>query len=279
MHIRSSGKIFIFMLLVFFNSCQKSEETNMKNQTNIIFLHHSTGRFIWYGGLSKIPRKLGFAGDVEKWFDRYNRENNKNYNIEELFFPKKEPYGRRNYPFDYYNIWVRNAGDKLYKEEPTLEILTKRYDVIIFKHCFPVSSIKEDTINPDINADIRTLTNYKLQYEALKKKMLEFPKTKFIIWTPPALIQTQTYKEEAERANEFSEWVKTVWDTKDDNIFLWDFRDLQVEGGLYFKNEFALDANDSHPNRKFSETVAPYFCKRIVDVIEGSGDIASLTGK
>ena len=70
-----------------------------------------------------------------------------------------------------------------------------------------------------------------------------------------------------------------MWDVKDDNIFLWDFRELQVEGGLFFKNEFAVSANDSHPNSEFSKTVAPYFCKRIVDVIEGRGDIGNLTGK
>ena len=34
---------------------------------------------------------------MEKWFDKYNQKNDKNYNIAELFFPKKEPYGRRNY--------------------------------------------------------------------------------------------------------------------------------------------------------------------------------------
>ena len=202
-----------------------------------------------------------------------------NYNIEELFFPKKEPYGRRNYPFDYYNIWVKNAGDQPYKEEPTLEILTKKYDVIIFKHCFPVSSIKADSLSSDINSDIKTLSNYKLQYEALKRKMLEFPKTKFIIWTPPALLKIHTHKEQAERANEFSDWIKNVWDDKGDNIFLWDFRELQVESGLYFKSEYALDTNDSHPNRKFSEIVVPYFCRRIVDVIEERGDSSSLTGK
>ncbi len=178
MSIENLGKFFFISLLLFFNSCKNSEGIKMENQTNIIFLHHSTGRFIWNGGLSKIPSKLGFAGDVEKWFEKYNEENNKNYNIEELFFPKNEPYGRRNYPFDYYNIWVKNAGDQPYKEEPTLEILTKKYDVIIFKHCFPVSGIEEDTINPDINTDISTLTNYKLQYKALKKKMLEFPRDK-----------------------------------------------------------------------------------------------------
>ena len=270
---------FFFLAVLLFNSCKNSEDIRMENQTNIIFLHHSTGRFIWYGGVGKIPRKLGFDGDVEKWFDRYNEKHDKNYKIAELFFPKDKPYGRKNYPFDYYNIWVKNAGDRVYKEEPTLEILTKKNDVMIFKHCFPVSSIQEDSINPDINSDIRTLANYKLQYEALKNKMHEFPKTKFIIWTPPALLQIDTHKEEAERAKEFSEWIKNVWDEKGDNIFLWDFRELQVEGDLFLKKEYALDLNDSHPNREFSKTVAPYFCRRIVDVIEGNGDITSLTGK
>ena len=251
----------------------------MENQTNIIFLHHSTGRCIWNGDLSKIAKKLGFDGDVENWFDKYNNKNGKNYKITESDFPKKSPYGWNNYPYDYYNIWVKNAGDKPFKEEPTLEILTKQYDVIIFKHCFPVSNIKADSANPDIDSDIKTLGNYKLQYEALKKKLLEFPETKFILWTPTALVESRTSKDEAERANEFSEWVKTVWDTKDDNIFLWDFRELQVEGGLFFKNEFAVSANDSHPNSEFSKTVAPYFCKRIVEVTEGRGDITSLSGK
>ena len=267
-----------FSLLIFY-SCKNTEDTKMENQTNIIFLHHSTGRNIWNGELSKIKNKLGFDGDVENWFDNYNKENSKNYKITENDFPKKTPYGWNNYPYDYYNIWVKNAGDKPFKEEPTLEILTMQYDVIIFKHCFPVSNIKADTANPDIDSDIKTLANYKLQYEALKKKLLEFPETKFIVWTPTALVEDRTSKDEAERATQFSEWVKTVWDTKDDNIFLWDFRELQVEGGLFFKNEYAVNENDSHPNSKFSHNVSSYFGKRIVNVIEGNGDITSLTGK
>jgi hypothetical protein len=267
-----------FSLLIFY-SCKNTEDTKMENQTNIIFLHHSTGRSIWNGDLSKIAKKLGFNGDVENWFDEYNKKNGKNYKIIDSDFPKKSPYGWNNYPYDYYNIWVKNAGEKPFKEEPTLEILTKQYDIIIFKHCFPVSSIKADTANPDIDSDIKTLANYKLQYEALKKKLLEFPETKFIVWTPTALVENRTSKDEAERATQFSEWVKTVWDIKGDNIFLWDFRKLQVEGGLFFKNEFAVSRNDSHPNSEFSKTVATYFCKRIIDVTEGRGDITSLTGK
>jgi hypothetical protein len=250
----------------------------MGNDANIIFLHHSTGRCIWNGELSKIKIKLGFDGEVINWFDKYNEENNTTYKITENDFPKKSPYGWANYPYDYYNIWVKNAGNKPFKDEPTLEILTKQYDLIIFKHCFPVSNIKSDTGSSDINSDKKTLANYKLQYDALKNKLLEFPKTKFIVWTPTALVENNTNNDEAERANEFSEWLKTVWDTKEDNIFLWDFRALQVEGGLFFKNEYAISENDSHPNSEFSSKVAPFFCKRIVDVLKGKGDLSNMTG-
>lgn len=258
--------------------CNNPEENKMSDQTNIIFLHHSTGKRIWRGDVSKIASTLGFNGDVSKWFDNYNKSNNKNFKISETNFPKESPYGWKNYPYDYYNIWVKNAGNKPFNEEPTLEILTAKYDVIIFKHCFPVSNIKPNESTADINSELKTLDNYKLQYNALKEKMLQFPDSKFIIWTPTAQVERKTNKEEAERANEFSEWVKTEWDVKGDNIYLWDFRALQVEGSLYFKNEYADGPTDSHPNEKFSHLIAPYFCKRVVDIIEDEGDSSSLTG-
>lgn len=250
-----------------------------KKEIKIIFLHHSTGQVIWDGGLSKFARKLGFEGDVKKFFKKHNAEYNTNYIIAETYFPKSSPYGWNNYPYDYYNIWVKNAGNEPYKEEPTLEMLTGQYDVIIFKHCFPISRIQADGTNPELNSDEKTVANYKLQYEALKKKMNGFPNTKFILWTPTALVEKATNKDEADRAREFSEWVKNVWDTPDDNIFLWDFRSLQSEDGLYFRNTYSASSTDSHPNRKFSQTVAPYFCNRIINVIEGNGDETSLTGK
>ncbi len=279
MFFKNTIKIIFIFAVTFFLSCNKSEEMNMENQRNIIFLHHSTGKCIWEGGLTKFGKKLGFDPDVVEWFDDYNKDNKKNYKIQEMDFPKNSPYGWNNYPYDYYNIWVKNAGELPYQEEPTLEMLTKKYDVIVFKHCFPVSAIQADTTTPNIDSDQKTLGNYKLQYQALKKKLSEFPNTKFILWTPTALVENETNKEEAERANQFSDWAKTEWDNKDDNIFLWDFRDLQVEGGSFFKNEYAENENNSHPNAKFSKTVAPYFCKRIVDVIEGRGDNTNLTGK
>lgn len=274
--------IFIITLLItaiLLAGCQDKEESNVGEQTKIVFLHHSTGQVVWDAGLSRVTKKLGLDSDVQKWFKKYNSQNGTHYLITETAYPKKTPYGWKNYPYDYYNIWVKNAGDQPYMEEATLEILTRDYDVIVFKHCFPVSAVKADSNSPDIDSDVKTLGNYQLQYEALKKKLYEFPQTKFILWTPTALVEQATNAEDAQRASEFTEWVKTVWDTPGDNIFLWDFRSLQTEGGLYLKDSYAAGATDSHPNAAFAKTVAPYFCNRIVTVIEGEGDKASLTGQ
>jgi hypothetical protein len=272
--------LFLSLTIIFiFYSCNNSEESTMGTPVNIIFLHHSTGGIIWKGGLSGIARRLGFDGDVRRWFNNFNKRNEKNYLITEASFPKETPYGWRNDPYDYYNIWVENAGNKPYKEEPTLEMLTGKYNVIVFKHCFPVSNIEPDTTAPDIKSVKRTLGNYKLQYNALKEKMHQFPKNKFIVWTPPAQVKSNTNEEEAIRAQEFSNWVKLEWDIKGDNIFIWDFRELETEGSLYLKDSYADSPTNSHPGKNFAEHVAPYFCQRIVDVIEGRGDSSSLTGK
>lgn len=271
-------KYFLILITISLISCDSIKEIEMKKQTRIIFLHHSTGNRIWRGALSKIADKLGLSGDVEKWFNNYNKKKNVNYIIKEREFPKASPYGWNNFPFDYYNIWVKNAGSSHYLGEPTLELLTKDYDVIIFKHCFPVSNMQESNSKADINSPEKTLNNYKLQYQAIKKKLLEFRSTKFLIWTPTAQLESQTNINEAQRAREFYEWVKNVWDTEGDNIFLWDFRKLQTEESLFFKDEYAETLNNSHPNKIFSSKVYPYFCKRIVDVIENRGDSTSRTG-
>jgi len=245
---------------------QVLKDQGSKNGTNIIFLHHSTGKIIWDGG-------------VEEWFKNYNRTNKVNYSIVEQNFPKETPYGWKNYPFDYWNIWVKHASEEPYKKEPTLEMITKQYDIVIWKHCFPVGDIKEDTGESNINSEIKSLENYMIQYEALKEKMKKFNQTKFIVWSIPALVEKKTTEEKASRAKEFYNWVKNEWDQKGDNIYLWDFYELETEGGLYLKNEYAQSQENSHPNKIFSEKVAPYFCQRIVDVIEDRADESSLTGK
>ncbi len=134
-------------------------------------------------------------------------------------FPPVDPYPWKNYPYDYWNIWVRHAGSAAYMTEPTLEMLTGTYQVIVFKHCFPVSNIQADGVS-DVGSEGRTLVNYRLQYNALKAKLRSFPRTRFIVWTGAALRAADTSPEKADRAKQFFDWVKNTWDEKGDNIYV-----------------------------------------------------------
>ena len=258
---------------------------------NIIFLHHSTGSVIWRGAqasfafraANKISCKLAGWCDIKPripaLFEQCDPDHKRNYRIEEKAFPKKAPYGWHNYPYDYYNLWVKHAGNQPFLEEPTLEMLTKQYQVIIFKHCFPVCNIKADNGSPDINSDYKSLANYKVQYLALRDKLQQFPGTKFIVWTGAALVKEEASEDEAKRAQEFFRWVKEEWDLPNDNVFLWDFYQLQTEGGLYFKEGYAASPRDSHPNGEFAGKAAQMFFNRIIDVIENDGKGTTLTGE
>ena len=278
--------LFSIILLI---SCEQGKKSS---DMNIIFLHHSTGRVIWNGGntpskitqlagkfSTRLESTLNTQAKLRQLFKEYNKEHNTRYSITEKIFPKTVPYGWNNFPYDYYNIWVKNEGDEPYMEEPTLEMLTRDYQIIIFKHCFPVSNILADQDSADINSDIKTLSNYKLQYEALRDKLHTFPETRFILFTGAAQVQSAITGDEAGRAKEFFKWVTEQWDLPGDNIYIWDLYSLQTEGGLYFKDEYAASPQDSHPNDEFAGNVVKLLFNRIIDVIENIGEGTHLTGK
>lgn len=238
-------------------------QTDM-GDAKIILLHHSTGKAVWDGG-------------VAVWFNSYNTTNNTNYNISETYFPR-DGYDWSNNPYDYWNIWVNHAGSELYSNQKTLEILTQEYDVIIWKHCFPVSHIHENT-GADITSEHPSLENYKLQYNALKEKMKSFPNTRFIVWTGAVELEVNLPEEQAQRTKTFFNWVKNEWDTSGDNIYVWDFYQLETDGGLYLRPEYASGSEDAHPNSTLSEKVTPLLSNRIVNVIKGKGDSTNITGE
>jgi len=279
--------LLLYIIIIIISCRQGTNSSDM----NIIFLHHSTGEYIWDGkppslfkkALRKVSPEFSDCYFNKKallpsLMKEYNKNNDKNYYIEELDFPTS-PYGWNNNPFDYYNIWVNNAGEKPFMEEPTLEILTKDYQVIIFKHCFPASNIQADLDLPDINSYTSTLSNYKLQYNALRDKMHEFPDSKFILWTGAVQVRSKISEDEAIRANEFFRWVIDEWDLPGDNIYLWDFYGLQTEGSMYFLDDYANSSTDSHPNKEFASRVAVLLFKRIIDVIENGGTETLQTGE
>jgi len=253
----------------------------------IIFLHQSTGEIIWLGseptlltrGARRINPKLGKIvtrkGNLQKLFEDYNLNNEDKYLIEEMRFPENTG----NFPYNYYNIWIKNAGNEPYNGDPTLEMLTQDYQVIIFKHCYPVSNIINDQDSADINSNLKTISNYKLQYLALRDKLHEFPSTKFILFTGAVQVKANITDDEAERTREFFNWVRKEWDLPGDNIYLWDLYNLQTEGDLYLKDKYATSANNSHPNEEFARNAVKLLFNRIIDIIENEGEGTQLTGK
>ena len=236
------------------NENNKAKPSQESNNVRIVFLHHSTGGRIWDGGVPQLIKE-------------YNLNNGTNYQISEQCYPSTEGgYPWSNYPYDYYNLWVKHTGDSQDRKELNLDQIAANYDVIIFKHCFPVSEIKADRGKPDINSNRKSLENYKLQYNTLKDRMLQFPDKKFIVWTGAALSEDSTTPEQAKRSKEWTNWIRNEWDKTGDNIFIFDFEQLEAEGGLYLK--YPSQNKDSHPDTNFSKTAASEFVKKIIEVIQ-----------
>jgi hypothetical protein len=233
----------------------------------ILYLHHSTGGVIWNSGSHTVPGELA----------AYNSAKGTHYEIAEQTYPLTNAgYPWANYPYDYWNLWVNHTGTSMDQSELNLDMVVQNYDVIVFKHCFPVSNIEADSGVASVNSSTQSLQNYYLQYAALKTRMLQFPGKRFIVWTGAALRSADTTPENAARAKIFFDWVKGTWDQHGDNIYVWDFYSLETEGTLYLTAANA--SGDSHPNSTFAGRVAPYFVIRLVDVIEDRGDSGSITG-
>ena len=109
--------------------------------------------------------------------------------------------------------------------------------------------------------------------------MSEFPDTKFILFTGAAQVKSQISEDEAKRAKEFFEWAVKEWDLPNDNIYIWDFYNLQTEWGIYLQDDNAYSVNNSHPNEIFSGNALELLFYRIIDVIKTNGSETTLVGK
>lgn len=237
----------------------------------IILLRHSTG-----GNLFE-------EGGVARWFRNYNSENGTAYDISMRAYPDS-PYSWKNYPYDYWNLWVNKKGPANPNNPSidTLENLAQDYDMVIFKHCFPGSDIEADSGTPSVSSSKKTLANYKLQYRALRQKFDTMPDTIFMVWTLAPRHRLNTTTAQAARAKQFVEWVRTSWLTEDGkahpNIFIFDFWSHMAETNqrasngkpntLRYEFERGHRDLDSHPNSRANRTVGPIFAQRVVDVIK-----------
>lgn len=232
-----------------------------------VFLHHSTGNGVYN------------EGKVKEWVNKYNTDNKTNYSVVERSYPNK-PYPWENYPYDYWNLWVNGKCDPENENIQCIEDILKDFDVVIFKHCFPGAGINADEGLPSIDSKEKTISNYKLQYRALRSLMDKFSDKKFIVWTLAPLHRLSTTAEEAARAKEFVNWVKSDWLLEDGkthpNIFVFDFFGLTAEvdqnpvngkvNCLKYDYELNHSDGDSHPNTLANQTIGPHFAEFVVNV-------------
>jgi len=264
-----------------------TKASSLTTHSNIIFLHHSTGRNVYN------------IGNVEEWFGEYNTTNNTNFSINERDYPAT-PYPHDNYPYDYWNLWITENEDGTSRipvcdsENPNIECLdtlTSKYDVIIFKQCYPGAAIGADTGSPNIASSSKRIENYKLQYRALRREMDKYPYNNFIIWTLVPLHRLATNPDQALRAKEFVDWVNNDFLTEDDqdhsNIHIFDFWGIVAENQenppngqvntLKYEYEGSHTGSDSHPNNLASQTAGPIFSQFIVDTILNAGTYLRLS--
>lgn len=232
----------------------------------VIFLHHSTGNGVY------------MEGNVVAYIDSVNKADGTFLNVSERAYPD-DPWPWANYPYDYWQLWVNGSCDT---ENPRIECISKlaaNHDLVVFKHCFPVSAIKANTGNPDVTSDVKTLENYKEQYRALRSVFDSYPGTKFMVWTLVPLHRLATSPDAAERAWEFVQWVKSDWLKEDGalhpNIIIFDYFSLVAEldekpvnGVAYclkYDYEKSHSERDSHPNTAANKYAGPVFANAIVN--------------
>lgn len=269
-NVNSRFKIYSFFvvsisLMLFFLSPAYAATGREK----IIFLHHSTGNYLYQ------------EGNVAAWFKEHNARNGTSYQLDERMYPQTPVYPAwDNYPYDYWNLWINGACSKTNSATECLDSLAQKYDVIIFKHCYPGSAILADTGNPSVSSKRKSLENYKLQYRALRDLMDAYPLKKFIIWTlsPTPRFVAGANSESAARAKEFVEWVKNDFLKEDGknhpNIYIFDWWGIAAGTDNFLKQEYERPGqSDPHPNAVVNKYAGPIFAQTIIDVINNGYDV------
>ena len=235
--------------------------------TNVIFLHHSTGRNLIEEG--KIRQML-----TEKGYSFWDHD----YNFIGLTRPN-DSKTKTCYDIPDDTLGTRGSGNT---DPEGLAILFKQpvnsapdnafsrllqHEVVIFKSCFPNSAIKNEQM----------LEQYKKWFLEIRDVIDKHPDKIFIPFTLPPLHPLKTNPEEAKRARAWANWLKST-DFLDGhpNICVCDFFDYLADSSSnMLKKEFQRNPNkgDSHPNELANRKIAPIFVEYIDNYIKSYKEI------
>jgi len=224
--------------------------------TNVIFLHHSTGRnLIEQGGVRQAFSTAGY----EFWDHGYNHQGLTRPDGTSAGYSYSIPDDNTD-PDGFAQIF----SQRLYPRPWNAFSGLMQHEVIAFKSCFPVSDITSD----------EQLAEYKADYLSMRDVMDQHPDRVFIVVTPPPLNPAATNANAAARARAFANWLKSdAYLEGHPNVFTFDLFDLLAEGDPIAPDYSMLRAayregDDSHPNRMANETIGPLFVDFIVQAVK-----------
>jgi hypothetical protein len=217
--------------------------------TNVIFLHHSTGRaLIAEGNVRPLLTELGY----QFWDHGYNNEG--------LVLPDGKT-ARASYRIP------GNRGQGNTDVDGLVELFTQpvsdppsnafsrllQHEVIAFKSCFPNSAVESDEMQEQ----------FQTWYLQMRDVMDQHPDHVFIVVTSPPLHPLATNADEGRRARAIANWLKSdEYLAGHPNVFVFDFFDLLADPStntLRAGYQLGPDSSDSHPNRLANEAIGPLF--------------------
>ena len=225
-----------------------------------IFLHHSTGQYIWGpnpdgNSTTTIPVQMslynvlhGYSGNnsvsmEEEWWSPYDNE----WITQHLFF----------------------EGDT---SLTNIMYYLENYRILVIKSCFPSSAIEAWGEPADTNyPDYKTVYNYKWHWRHILMVMRSHPENFFVIWTNAPLEYYSTNLSEAMLSKKFCRWAKDTlaggldpfFGAFPPNVYVFDyFSKLTGHDGIELA-QYAFGPYDSHPNGAATDFIAPQFVNEI----------------
>jgi hypothetical protein len=227
-----------------------------------IFLHHSTGSYIWGPNpdgtsTTTIPGQMhgfntthGFNGNDSvtmnaEWWSPGDNE----WCTQHEFF-------EGNTAFTDINYYLENNK------------------ILVIKSCFPSSAMAavggpSDTLNPTY----KSIYNYKWHWRHIVKVMENHPDRFFAIWTNAPLENSSTTITEAGFSKAFCRWAKdtlangldTEYGPFPANVYVFDFFGKLTGTNGIMLDQYRTSAYDSHPNGAATDLVAPQFVDEIFE--------------
>ena len=221
--------------------------------TNVMFLHHSTGRnLIVQGNVRALFAQKGY----QFWDHDYNTigltrsdgtRTQTSYDIPELARGVKG--GGNTDPEGLAVLFAQPVHDP--PDNAFSRLL--QHEVIIVKSCFPNSAIKSD----------ESLEQRKVLYRGMRDVIALHPNRLFILLTSPPLHPKATDMGQAARARALAQWLGSDEFLRGHpNLFVFDFFDLLADPATHMlRAEYQTSPNstDSHPNLAANQTIGPLF--------------------